>query len=396
MPLTPRQNGCKPHVRRLANKGWSVDAIARAYKGRLTRAEVRAILDAPARPTSPVGPARPIWSRLATKVRKLLWEEGKSAEEVAALLDLDAAKVADFLERLTPRQAHHRRQGVTINRPRSRREQEALREWTPNRAGDERDGVMLPADEVLDLVEPPERLAPPLAIAWTIPEPTIWEGGPVDPRLDRTPGRRDAKARRHKIGPDDARIKLDAATRQEIRRLARLGSTAAELARRYGVNESTIRDLLRGVTHRDDGAEPIPPPPRATIGSRPAAAPAGVPYERQKYSPGCARLTPEDRAEIRRLAREEGWGCRRLATRFGVNRDTIRSLLLGETWADDIDAAPYRPRSRPDGWREPDGSNRSRRGNDDQRARDLVMLPEPAAPPPPPAIPEPTAWDRDD
>jgi hypothetical protein len=48
-----------PHVRRLASKGWTADAILRVYP-RLTRADVRAILaPPPAKPARPPRPAKP-------------------------------------------------------------------------------------------------------------------------------------------------------------------------------------------------------------------------------------------------------------------------------------------------------------------------------------------------
>jgi transposase-like protein len=393
MGLTPRQKALKPSIRRLSKERWSADAIARLYD--LTRSEVRAILAAPVRPPSPVGPARPIWAQTATKVRRLAFEEGKDAEAIAAILDLCPVKVADFLARLTPRQAHHRRRGPTINRPRSRREQEALREWAPNRAGDERDLVMLPADEVLDLVEVPELLgAPPPAIA----EPNVWDDGPLSPKIgkvDGTPVRR-GKARRKPVKrrPDsDPRRKLDAAAREEILRLHAQGWGFRRLAKKFGVNQKSIRKLIRTSPPRP---RLVPPPPVVTIGMR---EPAPEPETRPKRlgpAPSNAKLTdPAVRAEIRELSRQ-GWGIRRLGARFNVSHSSIRRLLLGLSFADDPGAPPPPPakeKAQPGGWREPDGSNRGRLGRDVERARDLVMLPPPAAPPPPPAIPEPVPWE---
>jgi hypothetical protein len=265
--LTLRQKALKPSIRRLASKGWSADAIARAYK--ITRADVRDILATPVRPPPAIrtGAARPIWSRLATKVRRLLFEQGKTAAETAAELDLDPARVEDFLARLTPRQNHRRRQGATLNRPRSARELSALREWLPNRTADDRDGVMLPAVEVLDLVELPG----------LPPEPTAWEGGHASPnvgKVDGTPVRRGKarpKVRPRPKGDADRRVKLDAAAREEIRRLyAAGGISKRELARRFGGDHKTIRELLSGHTHAVDGVRPVPAPPPAPPKARPA------------------------------------------------------------------------------------------------------------------------------
>jgi hypothetical protein len=257
MGLTPRLKALKPTIRRLASKGWSAVSIARLYK--IPRAEVLAILGAPARPPSPVGPARPICTQTATRVRKLALQ-GQDAAAIAEALDLCPVKVADFLGRLTPRQAHHRRRGQTLNRPRSAREQAALREWMPNRSADDDDLVVM-------LAPPPE----PPAIAEPIPEPTAWEGGHASPkvgRIDGTPARRGKarpKVRPRLKGDGDGRVKLDAAARAEIRRLFAQGVSKRELARRFGVQPRAIRELLSGHTHAVDGVKPIPsPPPPAT------------------------------------------------------------------------------------------------------------------------------------
>jgi lambda repressor-like predicted transcriptional regulator len=344
MVLTPRLKALKPSIRRLASKGWSADAIARLYH--ITRGDVRTILATPVRPPPPTGTARRITGQTGSKVRRLHFDGGRSAAAIAAALVLDPIKVADFLERYTPREAHCRRKGNTLGRPRSAREQAALREWPRFRRGDD-DGPML------------ETAAAPELVPIELPavEPVVWTDGSIDPKVgkvDGTPVRR-GKARRtaRKVRDDDPRVKLDLARRNEVRRLAREGWTVLDLARRFEVDPTTIRDLLRGRTFKADRAEVIPPIPQASIGQRDPGPPIGlpsVPYERKKHVPGTARLTPEQRDEIRRLSRE-GWGIRRLANKFGMNRETIRDLLLGNFWADDPGAAT--PPAKPATWEEP-------------------------------------------
>jgi hypothetical protein len=351
--LTAGQWAMKPTVRRLANQGWSAAAIARRYRGMLTPGQVRTILASPVRRPSPVGPARPIWSRLATRVRRLHFDEGKTAAEVAVELDLDPARVEDFLSRLAPRQAHHRRAGATLNRPRSRREQDNLREWLPRRHGDDgRDHLMLPG---LDLVvELPEPLRDrPLAIVPPIPAPTVWEGGPMSPHAtrERGPSRRKTK----RLPDDHAAVKLDSAKRDEIRRLAKEGWGCRRLARRFGVGLTAIHYVLRG-PHRDEPHVPaMTTKPIGRLDPRTDTATSRGPQA------GADKLSPEDRDEIRRLA-GEGWGCRRLGKRFGVNRGTIASLLKGKSWQTDPGAAtPPPPKPKPGSWREPKGTDRRRR-----------------------------------
>src|SRR5580700_8895514 len=232
MGLPKRLCGLAAVVRRLACKGWAADAIAR--EKRISTADVRAILDKPARRPPLTGRARPILAQTGTKVRRMHFDEGQDAAQIALALDLDPAKVTDFIQRYTPREAHCRRRGNTLGRPRSAREQAALRSWLRSRVADD-DGPPLrtiPVPELLPGAPPPPS---PSAGSYKPAEPTIWDEGPANPKVgkvDGTPVRRGkARPRRYrKARAGDSRVKLDLAARQEIRRLARKGSGAAELA----------------------------------------------------------------------------------------------------------------------------------------------------------------------
>jgi DNA-binding transcriptional regulator YdaS (Cro superfamily) len=381
MALTPRLNGMIPSVRRLASKGWTADAIARAQH--ITRAEVRSILAIPVRPPR----LRRIWGRMGTTVRRLHFDEGKGAAEIAAALVLDPVKVADFLDRLTPRQHHHRRQGVTVNRPRSAREQAALREWSPNRIADD-DGPMLETAAAPELL--PVEPSPPAV------EPTVWTEGPISPKIgkvDGTPVRRGPARRK----PRPSHGKFTPELRAEIRRLAKEGWSRERLAKHFKVKVETIQRLLDGISYACDGAKPVPaPPPAPTIGARIPESPSipATPYRRTKAASN-AKLTLEQRDEIRQLSRE-GWGTKRLAKRFGVDKKAIHNLLIGSTYSDDPGAPPRPP--RPATWREPKGVDLRRRddGHDDD---DLVVLPTPPIAAPPPAVEYPAViyddWEPD-
>jgi transcriptional regulator len=276
MPLSQRLNARKPHVRRLAAHGWTADAIARAYQ--LTRAEVRMILQTPVRPPSPTGPDRPIWARLATRVRRL-HDEGRSDAAIALQLDLDPGRVEDFFRRLTPRQAHHRRrQQDILNRPRSRREQAALCEWDRLATDD----PLGPPPAIAD-VDVPELL--PVA-SGPVEVPTqIWPAT-VGPREDWGPMQASWTS-----GGTNGNAALTDADAVAIRHRRAEGVPRADLAREYGVSVATITRITRGDTYRDAAAaevldlvEVIPAPP-------PVPEPQG---ERWVEPPGDRRRRGDD------------------------------------------------------------------------------------------------------
>jgi DNA invertase Pin-like site-specific DNA recombinase len=349
--LSPRLKALKPSIRRLASQGLSADAIARLYQ--ISRADVRTILATPLRPLPPTGRDRRILGLIGTKVRRLHFEEGQDAAAIAEALDLDPYRVADFLDRLTPRQNHHRRRGVTINRPRSAREQAALHDWTPNRISDE-DGA--PLDMPVPELVAPELVAPELVVqgesSTPIIGPTLWDGGPISPmvgKIDGTPVRRGpAKRRNARASDDDGRVKLDSEKRRQLRRLAKQGWGIRRLARHFGVSPHAIRDVLRGPR----ATTPVPARQTPQIGRLEPRSEPGTCTAKTKPR-GRAKLTSEQRDEIRRLA-GEGWGCRRLAQRFGVEDTAILRLLKGVTFKNDRQAPPPPPiKPRPTRWREP-------------------------------------------
>jgi hypothetical protein len=235
-------------VRNRAAAGWTAAAIAEGL--RLDPDAVRAFLSPP--PPPPPAPVeyRRIWGRMGTKVRRLHFEGGYPAAAIAEGLRLDPALTADFLARLTPRQNHHRRRGPSINRPRSRREQEALREWLPNRSAGDRDGVMLPElpAEVPDLVE--------------VPEPTAWEGGPINPKVgkvDGTPVRRGPAGREGRKAPAVAAASPPATSPVPGPRPNRWREPKGNRSRR-GNADQRARDRVMLP------APPAPPPPPAIPG----------------------------------------------------------------------------------------------------------------------------------
>ena len=128
-------------VRRLARKGWSTAAIARAHH--ITSIEVRWILRRGA-PVHPVDPLRRIKGPLSRHVRTLA-ARGETPERIGELLRLEPGHVAAFLAGPPPRSPRP---------PREPRPKYIPREWGPSRGPEFKD------DD--DLVEVPElpRAAP--------------------------------------------------------------------------------------------------------------------------------------------------------------------------------------------------------------------------------------------
>jgi hypothetical protein len=352
-----------------------------------------------------------------------LAELGHGPGRIGELLGIEPARVEDFFIRLEPRQCHPKRRGATLNRPRSRREQERLSDWAW--AGDhDRDAApaMVPVPEAS-----PARARPMVTIPAPEPyrpaEPVEWDG-PVMPHGYRDDGThagrvkgRPKRRARPAVRPDDPRVKLDPEARRDIRRRYAAGDAILSLAEEYRVDPTTIRALLRGRTFAGDRAKPIAPPPlEPTIGQRQAAAQSSSPAPAVPSSPAplpppsapiappgrgkghparpspelceeirrlhreeglgvkplakrtgldrkrirrilegddgtrsgpAGRMTPEQRAEARELSRQ-GWGCVRLAKRYGVHKKTMWALLHGEHHRDDPGAPP--PRRRPEQW----------------------------------------------
>jgi hypothetical protein len=249
--------------------GWTAEAIAEALT--LEPSAVRAFLSPPPRPRPPPPQGRPIWARLATRVRRL-HDEGRSDAEIALQLDLDLGRVEDFFRRLTPRQAHHRRrQQDILNRPRSRREQAALCEW--------------------DRLATDDPLGPPPAIAAAdVPEllPVASEllSEPAGPREDWGPMQASWTS-----GGANGNAALTDADAVRIRERRAAGISRIDLAAEYRVSVSTITRITRGDTYRDAAAAEV----LDLVEVIPAAPPVPEPQgERWVEPPGDRRRRGED------------------------------------------------------------------------------------------------------
>lgn len=217
-------------VRRLASKGWTVDAIARVY--RMPRADVRAILDPPPRPVrlASSDPTRPIRGGLAMACRRR-HARGDSAEAIASALKLRAGDVAAYL--------------ASVDALASRRA------WLLSAGPECRD------DGQGDVIAPPiaEAAAGKLAAA-EAPEPStpsaivaghcgVW--GSI--HASTAAGGRAGNAA---LSDADAEV---------IRQLRARGVARRDLADRFGVSPATITRITRGETYRaSDVAEVAPEP----------------------------------------------------------------------------------------------------------------------------------------
>jgi transposase len=272
MSLPTRLRNIAPCVRRMASKGWTADAIARAFG--ISRKEVHSIpgmrskacvLDddglrrvhelyaegmsgnqiakviGVARATvhkalhqdpcvreSKGKPPRQIHSRNGPAVRRLHFDDGLTAEAVAEELAIEPSSVADFIERLTSRQGHKRRHQLWLNRPRCRREQEALREWLR-----ERDiggpPLELPLGNDLVPAKPPP------------PAQTFDDWGSVH----------GVESRRRKLDDDDIRRLLELRTD---------GLSRRELADVFGISMATVGRLIALYRDAPPPADETPPP----------------------------------------------------------------------------------------------------------------------------------------
>ncbi len=90
-----------------------------------------------------------------------------------------------------------------------------------------------------------------------------------------------------------------------------------ELAERFGVSISHMRNILNGLSWRSEHNDP-------------SAAPT---EERRRFRRMASRLTPEEVATIRKLKRENpNLTARELAVRFKVSATHIYDIWKGKTW----------------------------------------------------------------
>jgi hypothetical protein len=233
-------------VRRLARAGWSADSIA--LREGIDADAVARILD------------RPIRGILAHRVR-LRHGCGWTVEAIAEGLRIDVDAVRAFLfppppplpnplpkytlaERLARRERHCRmRDEAILNRPRSRREMDALSDWRRFRRRDEPGPPAAP--ELLELpdVEPLDQVEGSAQICDSIPEPQ-GDWGPMQaaPR----PGGASGNAA------------LTDGQAERIRQRRADGVSRADLAREYGVSVATITRITRAETYCTVAAPELP------------------------------------------------------------------------------------------------------------------------------------------
>lgn len=205
-------------ARRLAELGYAPDRIATLL--RFEQAAVAEFLRPPA-----------VCGTIATAVRRL-HADGVPAAAIAGQLGLDPAAVADFLERITPRQ------GASLSRPRSRREQAALAEWSRF------EGV----DAGLASGPPP---APP--------RPRPMEIHPPRPCGDWGP----VKAAEHHPR------KLSAGDVGRLWALRNEGLSRRELAEAFGISVATVGRIIKAGPPPAEELEEDPPPATAADGPGP-------------------------------------------------------------------------------------------------------------------------------
>jgi hypothetical protein len=163
----------------------------------------------------------------------------------------------------------------------------------------------------------------------------------------RALARREAKAA-EKIARRTAAERRAAAEEKraaEIRRLWSAGTTGRALAAKFGMAPSKVSgivgDLPRPVRYAGPESAPrLPPLPRPTVPLLPPE-----PADRLVREPtvrgsqhGRALLDEAKVIEMRRL-RSQGWSTGRLATRYGVARNTACYAISGRTWGH-IEAEP--------------------------------------------------------
>jgi predicted HTH transcriptional regulator len=101
--------------------------------------------------------------------------------------------------------------------------------------------------------------------------------------------------------------------------------TPHELAERFGVSISHMRNILSGLSWRTKDLSEDPSNPE---------------IERRRYHRMSSRLTPEEVATIRKLKAENPrLTARELAIRFKVSATHIYDIWKGNTWRDRQDAA---------------------------------------------------------
>lgn len=120
-------------------------------------------------------------------------------------------------------------------------------------------------------------------------------------------------------GTANGHAALDETDIPRILKLISAGESNSSIARRFGVNEATIRRLRNGKTYRADPADR-----KVDLDTLPKG------YVRGEKHP-LARLTAESVREIFRL-REEGWKQRAIAERVGVSQRRVWDVLNGQAW----------------------------------------------------------------
>jgi hypothetical protein len=146
------------------------------------------------------------------------------------------------------------------------------------------------------------------------------------------------KARAARSKAAASRARREAARDAEIRRLWSEGTTGRALAARFGMAPSKVSGIVAGlprpVRYAGPEATPrLPPLPKPAIPPTPPD-----PADRLACGPtvrgsrhGRALLDEAKVIEMRRL-RSQGWSTGRLATRYGVSRNTVCYAINGRTW----------------------------------------------------------------
>jgi plasmid maintenance system antidote protein VapI len=137
----------------------------------------------------------------------------------------------------------------------------------------------------------------------------------------------------------------------EIRRLWGEGWEGKALARRFGLAQSRVSEIVAGLPSRRRYGDPwevawplprrvVPRPPRRSGLDVPASGEtfAGGPMSHKGSAHGRAVLDEPKVARMKRL-RLEGWTTGMLAREFGVGRNTVCYIVNGKTWAH-VEPAP--------------------------------------------------------
>jgi hypothetical protein len=140
-------------------------------------------------------------------------------------------------------------------------------------------------------------------------------------------------------GEQNGYSRLSAAEVQDIRRRSAAGWSQYQLARQFGVHQTTIGLIIRlgrwawleDESRQGESDKDIPPPPPTRTG-------------RGESNPN-AKFSTADILEIRRLA-AAGWPQRQIGARFGVSQGTIGLIVRRKRWAWLEDAPEFSPGAR--------------------------------------------------